>query len=71
MSNYNNILTNKINNLLKEFFTALQLKEINGTFQRISQSTHQPSTRQIDISAENINRRMFIDGVITYASNGF
>jgi tetratricopeptide (TPR) repeat protein len=67
MSNSNNILTNKINDLLKEFFTALQLKEINETFQSISQPTHQPSTRQIDISAENINRRMFIDGVITYA----
>ena len=67
MSNSNNILTNKINDLLKELLTALQLKEINGTFQSISQPTHQPSTRQIDISAENINRRMFIDGVITYA----
>ena len=67
MGNSNNILTNNINDLLKEFFTALQLNEINGTFQSISQPTHQPSTRQIDISAENINRRMFIDGVITYA----
>ena len=69
MNNSNNILTNNINDLLKEFFTALQLKEINGTFQSISQPTHQPSTRQIDISAENINRRRFIDGVITYAMN--
>jgi tetratricopeptide (TPR) repeat protein len=69
MINPNDILTNKISLLLKEFFSEPQIEEIIGTPKSISQPPDQPPTKQFDISADSIKQRKFIDRVITYAKS--